>query len=485
MSYFLSLKGLSKNSYSRTKFGIGNETNRQMIINIIDDFIQGNDFEHHYFRWYCEENSLLKKEALKKIYNPLGYMKKISNEMILLSPKLVEFNTIKYKKLKVLKKVLSENKWNSLNQEIYKTQENKGDFFAYWYYPEGTTIPKIKVLESERIQDIILDREGNPTKYVYKEVVVDEDIDETNANVISRDSYEITMVFAKGYIRVNDPKKYKDTGFRIFPNKKWEEDIIRLIHVPTFKNQKDKFSSIPAVDYIDNILLLNAITTDIRYINRLAGFPIAWLKDAEIDDEISAMMPGGKVHYNSISDGLEKRDARVDFQEIRNDLATLRQERELTESSLYKLSGLIREKLEEILSRSDSSRVIAQLRLTLEAKFEKYCSNIAEAFKPIFKSVLIANNLYSVTEEDITFKMPDQFINTSILERLEILNTKIALGGTTMQEEWDKEGLSKQEQTIRKKNINEEVVLGKDDVRINEGSISSDNKLKQETNVVL
>jgi hypothetical protein len=290
------------------------------------------------------------------------------------------------------------------------------------------------------------------------------------------------MIFKEGYIRVNDPIKY-EKGYEIFPNKEWEKDIVRVGQISTFKNQKDKFSTIPSADYLDNILLLNAITTDVRLANKLLSFPMAWLKDAEVDEDISSFMPGGKVHYNSI-DKIDSKDAKVDFQEIGNDLSTLKAEKADTESSLYKSSGLIREKLEEILGRSDSSKVIAQLRLTLESKFEKYCMNIAEGLKPMFESMLKCNNLYSETEE-FTLSMPDSFVNTSILERLEIVNAKIALGGTTIQEEWVKEGLDNSEKLQRKKNIEEEVVLGKDDVSFNKGEIKTDNKLKQKTNVVL
>lgn len=452
--------------------------NRAKIIKIVQDFIEGDDFEYYYDKWYCEDGSDLKKEQIKKIYTPLGYMKKIVQEMVLLSPILENFTTVKEKKIRLCKDFLIENQWESLLSEIFLTLETCGDFFAYWYYPEDSKIPKIKVLESENVHDIILDSEGNMKALIYKETVIDEKFDAKTALITDKYSYEISMVFEKGKITVNDPVKYK-SGSKVFPNEPHEKDLIRLIHIPSFKKQKDKFSQIPATDYIDLILHLNAISTDIRFGNRLLTFPIAWLRDGEIDWDNSSMMPGGKVEYTSKRGISETIVGDVKFQEINNRLDPIKEERLTTESSLYKMSGLIRERLEEILGRSDSSKVIAQLRLTLENKFQKYCKNIANGFKPIFTSLLKVSNLYNKSDK-ITFAMPDQFISTSVLEQLEILNAKIAVGKTTMQEEWDKEGLSDVDKKQRVTNINEEIIMGKDDISINKGEIDMDNKLKQQ-----
>ena len=482
------------------------------------DFLDNNAYSHYYTRWYCDSNnSLYSEEKIQKIYNPYGYMSKIIGELILLFPILKTFNTTNKGKLDVLNNVYKQINWGELGSEVVETLEMKGDFFAYWYYDYSdifvrgwkeikvggkikyeNPIPQIKVLESENMVDVIMDSNNKPSAYKYKEYYVDEKID-VATGLVSRFPYEVETIFQKGSIRVNDTYNYPEKGFTISLNKEWEADIIRLIHIPSFKKQKDKFSKIPATEYIDPILILDALTSDLRSINKLYGFPVAWSYDTDIDFDASSIMPGGKVQCTSTSDALTAgKQGYTKFSEIQNELKTIQDEQSLIDSVLYKKIGLIREKLEEKLGSTDSSRVISQLRLLLENKFEKYCNNIAYGMSNYFKSALYSTGKYTKTDikNDVTytFEMPDLYINTSIFDDLAITNTKLAIGLTTMMEEWDKQGMTTEEKNKRLKNINDEILMKNKDIQVSkevdnivkngqESQMNLDNKLKQDTNL--
>ena len=115
-----------------------------------------------------------------------------------------------------------------------------------------------------------------------------------------------------------------------------------------------------------------------------------------------------------------------------------------------------------------------------------------------FKSALYSTDKYNKTDikNDViyTFEMPDLYINTSIFDDLAITNTKLAIGLTTMMEEWDKQGMTTEEKNKRLKNINDEILMKNKDIQVSkevdnivkngqESQMNLDNKLKQDTNL--
>ena len=488
MSYTLNLKGIKT-----AEIEDGGEARRQAI-DIIDSFLECDEkyFDVFYERWFNPtETSVFTRENVKKMFNPLGYMNKIINELVLLSPNMDKFNTsVKYK-LKILNDFLKKINWDALLPQIIKTQETKGDFFLTWFYDENDEI-YIRVLNSKDIVDVAMNpSRTEPISYSHKKVYVKEEMDDVTGEIISRETYEVTTIFAKGYIKVNDPIKYPN-GYKIFENKKWEKDKIRLIHIPSIKNINKKFSKIPAVDYIDSILLLDVINTDLRLINKLLGFPIKFLIDGKVDMD-SLWGVGGLV---SIKSDTHNNQAKLLSSEVNHDLATIMNERDLINKDLFKKVGLIREELEEKITSGGNSRVLAQLRLTLENKFKKYYKNIANAFAPLFESVLRSKGAWNEKKDSfITFELPDLFVNTSIFDELQIINSKMALGQTTIQEELRNKGFDEERINIFKKEINEEQVLGNSDVEIKKEVISeavngqsslsdtTDNQFKQKHNI--
>ncbi|RLD60054.1 MAG: hypothetical protein DRJ01_10320 [Bacteroidetes bacterium] len=515
MSQFLNMIGLSPRDINKrgdTNMRYNSLPNirqrgsvRQAIISILDDFMVGDSFKHYYERFFERQfmetyndngefignkEAGITYEQMKKIYVTYSMIPKAINEMMLLAPTFDNFTTSDKSKINLLKTLLKKIKWKSLYTEIIRTLELKGDFFAYWYYLENDSIPRLKVLESENLIKIVRDSNYEPTAYIYEETRVAEDVNEVTGKV-QMIPYTVQTIFKKGYIRVNSSHLYPDKGYKITLNKPFEEDIIRIIHIPSFKNQKDEFSQIPAIHYIDPALIMDNITSDTRYANRMSAFPSVWAIDLNVDILNSSFMPGNLITAKTDTSMVNGHQGKMQQLEITNELKTLQFERDIVNKDFSKKTAIMREELDEEMSKSDSSRVAVQLRLVLSNKYEKYFENIQEGFMSFFKSALISNELYDEnTDENLSFLPPDIFINTSIFDNLSIINTKMAMGMTSMEEEWDKKGMSEKDKQRRIENINKEKMMGNDDISISDevtdivaNGQGLSNEMKQDINI--
>jgi len=474
-------KQSSKNYYT---------TIRKGIIEVIEDFMDGNGFPHYYERFFKRQIDETGREVgmtysdMARIYVSYGFIPKAIKEIVTLAPTFDNFNIIDKTKVDVLKDFIKKIRWNSLYSEIIETLETKGDFFLYWYYEGDNPIPFVRVLESKYVFDIITDESGNIEELYYKKTYAKK-IGDKETGEVQTIHYPVTIIFGKGYIRINDKYNYPETGYKILYNKEFEKDVVRVVRVSSFKKHNNTFSDIPAVAYIDPSLIMDNITSDLRYINRLASFPIHWIWDSDIDTNNSSFLPGGLVYGSSKVDVLASgRQGFIKQTEIQNELKSLQFERDIVNKDFYKKTALIREELEEIMGTSDSSKVLEQLRLMLSNKYEKYFYNIRDGFNPLFVSILKSLELYNEDEDkNVSFAPPEIFINTSILDTLSIMNTKLALGLTTMKEEWDKQGMTEKQQEERKENINNEYIENNKDISIEDSVKGMSNEFKQDKNI--
>ena len=487
---------------------------RKEVIKAVERFLYNDFFEDFYLRWYSPTNSYISKDVARRNFNPYGYMDKIIDELKMLTPVYNTFNTLDERQNRLLKRALIENKWESTQQEITETLEAKGDFFSYWYWEkspfqikdwkkvtltDGATfwenpIPKIVVLDSENMVDIILDNNRTPIKYIYKDYYIHEEVND-KGEIINKEPYTITKVFEKGRILVTDDRTNKTV---VLENKEHEKDIIRIIHIPSFKKRNEKFSEIQATKYIDLCLILSAITSDYRLINKMSASPMLATNDVEWIEENTHVEPGGVYAFKTLHPDIDadhkKATPMIKFLEITNHLQTLKDELEHVDKVLYKKTALTREGLEEILGRSDSSRVPSQIRISLENKFRKYFVNTNEGMRNYFESILKYNNAYKKNMKPIGFEEPVTFVNGSVFDKLEVINNKLALGMTTLKEEWLKQGLTEDEIKIREERIAEEFVENNKDIQVTTNSsnvakttagaeMNTDNKFKQKTNI--
>ena len=478
ISDYLRRKGLT--TYDQeTMTHTYNYKKRYGQIQIIQDMLNGFELIHAKERWKTELSEITDGRWLD-LYITFEYMKKVVEELKTLAPLMTQFTTERDKQVRKLQQMATVINWDQLFYEIYETLETKGDFFAYWS-TEGENskkdgIPLLKVLESEKMTDIVLNRVTHePEAYIYEEDVWDENIDEATGKVTVINKRTVTWIFKKGYIRVNDAFAYPEEGYMIFPNGVGYEDEFRIIHVPSYKKQKNSFSDIPAIQYIDPCLLLDKLDSLILRVNERLGFPIPVLVGGRINVKKSALTAGGAlvVDRDDWLDNSGDTKPDVHFLEVNNGLEPIYAQIAKTVSDLYKKACLIREELEEIVSSSDSSRNFSQLRIAIEQKNRKYYTNIAVGFAPYIKTVLKENKLWLKSDDKrgelLTWLVPDVLVHNSKFDEFLMTAQKRALGESTLAKELRMEGKTPAEIKAQKDEVTEELYTKGEDMSYDKG----------------
>lgn len=370
------------------------------------------------------------EEKWKKLYVSKNYMAKVIKTIVNYSPKLDEFTLDEEtdkRQIKALSQCLDDMNWDDLQKEILIDQESKGDKFLHYYFVEGEDTPRIKPLKSKNMYDILLDENLLPKAYIYKDTVTKEMVNNETAMTYSYDR-EVTWVFEKGRYTIIDPmydeskrefitdsKGKQEYNVTVVPARKGYENYFQILHIPSYKNFSDKFSIIPAEDYVDDCLHLDNIWSDWRGINHNAGFPKVMVFDADMDTVISKNSPAGFIFFNSKD---MNKTGKIETVQISNSLDSIRLEKDEVENSLYETACLVKPKLELKSGSSDSARVVSNFRLPLELKLEKYLTQIAQAMSPYFEIYLKSKNLWKKNYEKVTFKIPDVVIKQSIFDDL-------------------------------------------------------------------
>jgi len=450
----------------------GKNTPNQAI-NVIKDLRDGNGFPHYYLK-FVKDGALLTEKNHEKLYIYKGYMEKLITEKINLYPILKDFDkNLSPAKLKRIKKALGEIKWHLLQPKIVDDQISKGDYYGHFYFetPESK-IPKIKNLKRENMKETAVDERGNIIGYLYEETVIKPNIDD-NSGIYTDSSRTVKWNFRRGYTVVYDPEK----PVRIIPNRKGLEDEFSIIHIPSYYDQEKGFSKIISTNYIDSCLELDKIFTNWDVINTLGGFPRIHILNGEIDKENSVLAPSGYILVKP-SNADDASNLKLEVVEVTNSLESIIKQMEVIEDGLFRMAFLIRPSLEKELGKSDSSRVVSQLRLNAENEGRLFLTNIAEGMKPWFKAVLGAN-------ADITFQVPDQVIQNSIFDDRLIKATDLNLGLKTLRQMLIDSGMNEVEVDEHMKQVNLEFIEKNKDIMseipkemTDEGNVKLDNNLK-------
>lgn len=409
-------------------------------------------------------------------------MERLISEQINFAPILDTITTsqqssVNDKRLNRMYKVLRLNNWvEELNWITYDNQISTGDQFFEIYFLEDDPIPRLRSLDSKKMTDIVIDEEtGIILAYVYKETVVDKYINmsASSAFVNQRSSRTVTTIFERGKTTRIDPlnvlktdegetiyEKNKNNQFildekgnkipRVKPTIRENQsnliDEFMLIHIPSIKRQEEGFSEIIASRIIDNCLKMDQITTDYRYTNKLAGFPVSAIIDGVLEKELSSRSPGGFLTITSTAEA-DGKQAKLQVIEISNDLKSLENEMAITEIDLYRKMYLFRPDVEIEAAKSDSSLVQQQLRLSLEKFLRLLVVNINNSFKKLFA---IAQKSYGYKNIiNFEFKIPEPIIESSLqqktLQEIQELNSGIK----TLKDIWRDRGLN--DKQIQKK----------------------------------
>lgn len=402
---------------------------------------------------------------LKKLFVDYNFMDSVIKKVVSYCPDLKIPYTRNDKKRKLFKDALNDIEWSSLQNETYDTLEENGDaFFEIYFNDAEDKIPKLRLLDSEKMQRALLDDKNRYKQYIYRERVEDDITSYTTGTVNTTNARDRVIVFERGRKIIFDPQfeggkiVRDDDGdiiytIRQIANRDSYLNDFPLIHVKGYKKQREEFSSIPAEKYIDPCLLLMQILSDIRNTNRNLGFPMITI----IDGEVTAGSKRSPASIFGITSNNPETQAKLQDIQIKNDLNSMFEEFKVARDDLYNKAGLITPTLLEKLN-IDSSRVIQQLNLPSENKIELYVDNTIKAFQLYFKILLKENDMYSDrTDKNISFQKPKFIIKSSPFDELLYEQSEIKSTKKSRQEIYIENGDSDSDIELRKKEINEEL----------------------------
>jgi hypothetical protein len=437
-------------------------------------------------------------------------MDTIISEIVNLTPKLdkLDYTTKTKKKIDLIKKSLEKIEWEDLDSDITDTQVYTADVFLEVYFVRGDNIPRLRKLATKKMTDIARDEYGRVIAYIYKDTVVNEEVDYVaNTATVDRDSERVvTWVFEKGKTTIIDPYDLiKDDDGEVILNDKGEpsinikvmshktvfKDDFYIIHIPSIKKTDSPFSDIIASKWIDHILKSDAIASDYRFINRMSAMGLNVLVDLELLKG-SSRSPGGFINTKSSNENTQGKFIRV---EIDNKLATLTEEKADCALMLFRKSFLMRPDLEQSLSGSDSSRTGQILKLPLEKFIKKLLQQKIKGMKKYFEMVQKCDPSIKIVD-DFEFKLPNPIIENSVFDQLLQDMQELNMGKITLRDIWKRDGLTDSEMEEKEERINAEIMNGKNDISINKqvksivdnanntseakGSIKIDNNFKTE-----
>lgn len=491
-------------------FGISNRYDK---LKVIEDFQKGNSLS--YFKQAYIDDQIVADTQIdwKKRYKSSNYLNLVNTQFIEFIPNLTRIKGIKTKsekqiqaKEKLKNDWLEYINWRSLLKNIALRRRNCGDVYLHWWLeetPDGKIYPRLKLLDSKNME-IMVDEDDNIMNYVYTfsythqiktMPTVNNRVNTLAPPVFHDETDEIKMVFNIGSTDIYENGTYKESRI----SKIDYADEFQLLHLQFLEEPDTKYSQIPNENIIDLCLRLDKLETQLSDTNSLSGSPQMIVIDGLVDVENSGFGANGIVYVNTKS-SLDTGQARVEQLMITNGLESMFKEQLNLLNILYDRANLIRPTMLEKLSTSDSSRVIASIRLNLENEIEDLLNEVINKTPILLKALFTENNMLS-SNEVITFEMPESIIDNSVFDRYLLKTQKLAVGDTTMREEWIKQGMTNEEISFREKNINNEMYGGKNDISILPDTatpapipvtisnssdvkpVSLDNQFKQNTNV--
>jgi len=442
-------------------------SSRQQILETINKLRIGDSFQAFKEKFILDKNITITDEELKKLYISYNFMNSVIKKIVSYCPNLNVVKTRDDFKRRLIKEALNEIDWKGIENENYDTLESKGDsFFEIYFNDQEDKTPRLRVLDSKNMIRAVMDSMNRYKQYVYKEWVEDSNADYATGNVTTTRRERI-IIYERGRKIIFDPM-LDDNGIQKLDKdnkKEYNVEIIQnrdsyindfpLIHIKGYKKQREEFSEVPASEYIDPSLTLDSITSDVRQINRMLGYPLIIIVDG-VPVAGAERTPGGLLGVTSTDNAGDKQAIVKDIQ-ISNRLDSVFKEFNLARDDLYDKAGLMTPTLREKLN-IDSSRVIQQLNLPSENKIELYVDNTIKETQLWFKILLKENDMYSEeTDKNIGFMKPKFIIKSSAFDELLYEQSEIKSNKKSKQEIYIESDESDKDIELRKKEINEEL----------------------------
>lgn len=440
---------------------------------------------------------MISDESMRKLLTDRKTLNQVLDYFIsfcpILKPRVTEGSKKnKNKKDRLIKKAMDKIKWNQLNSQIYDILETEGDCFFYIYFDEdkdndGDIIPNISLLEGRYMKNIIMNEANNtPKTYIYEEDVIKEVVNYFTGSVDTVSSGKATYIFEKGIVtRINysgSPRIEKgqlvdennSVKVKQIDNKDSYKDIIPIIHISSDRRKNEKFSVIPAEDYIDVCLYLMQVQSDIRATNRQMGFPRISLVDCnyvEGDGRIGGVRVAKSLKED---DDTESRKGQV-IQHASATNESMFTEEDRILDDLYNLVGVTNPTLMNRVGSSDSSKVMQQVNARMETKITRYVDSIIEGFKKYFMVLFKENEVYDKKYDlNFSFEKPRSIIRNSKYDDLLLDNLELQTGQSTIKDLLIRNGKTLDQVDEHFKQINKEALNGTDDISVGEGEIKKE-----------
>ena len=279
---------------------------RKKVIDKVETVLNGDAYEYYKQKFYNPNSSKSDDEVMKRLFTDYKLLNQVLENFKSFCPTLKpqsisESNkkNIKDKKKRLVDTAIKTISWDKINSEIYDILEVNGDCFFYIYFDDTEVIskkdkfriPKISLLISKNMVDILKDDSNETLAYIYEDNIVQNEIDYETGNITKNDLGTAKYIFKKGEVfRYIQGKKESGNlsvdeqgvlKIKKIENSESYKDIIPIIHIPSNKRQDEKFSAVPAQDYVELCLQLMQIQSDIRATNRQLGFPRITLLDCK------------------------------------------------------------------------------------------------------------------------------------------------------------------------------------------------------------
>ena len=447
-------------------------SDRRYVIEKIDDMRNKDSFPYYKEKFFIPNKTTLSDEVLKKLFIDTRMMNKVIEAFVSFCPILKtqipkSKSSKKYdKKVALIKEALKVIDWKSLNHQIYDMLESEGDVFLQIYFKnEEDKIPKLRLLESKKMTNILLDEYGEPVTYIYrKEEYEIEKVDYVTGMVSQEGLVNNTYIFDKG---ITYKVAYANASVSSeVENRDSYKDMPSIIRIPSKIKQNEKFSIIPAEDYINFCLQLAQIESDIRAVNRQMGFPRTILMDANIVEGSDRVGGYIKAESSNSSDGnfTDTKGHVIDLQ-LSNGLQSTFTEWTNVRDALYDIVGITNPSLLLKVGSSDSSKLYQQVNARMEQKIELYINNIIDAFIPYFKILLVENGLYEAKyDESFSFQAPEDIIKLSVYDKLLVQQLELNTGLKTITDLLKQKGYSSEKIREHLETLNTEVFNGEKDI---------------------
>lgn len=470
-------------------------SDRYRAITKIADIRKGESFEYYKQKFFTRDAGTIDDEQMRKLMVDRRVLSQVLDYFIsfcpILDPQVTDGSKKnKNKKDRLIKKAMSKIKWKSLNSQIYDMLETEGDVFLYIYFDEeadsdGDFIPNLSLLDSKYMKYIIMnDANNTPTTYIYEEKVIKEVVNYLNGSVDTIRVGNATYIFEKGMVTRINYVGNAETGQLIeednnmvvksIDNRDSYKDIIPIIHIYSDKKENEKFSVIPAEDYIDICLQIMQVQSDIRATNRQLGFPRITLVDC-VYTEGDGRIGGVRVAESIMNDSdQEARKGQVIQHSSATNEAMFTEEDRLIDD-LYNRVGVTNPTLMKRVGSSDSSKVMQQVNTRMETKITKYVDSIIEGFSKYFMILFKENGVYDKRYDiNFSFEKPRSIIKNSKYDDLLLDNLELQTGQSTIRDLLIRNGKTLDQVDEHFKQINKESVNGNDDIKVGEGEVKKE-----------